>query len=118
MVDKYKGIIELDVSGSKVGFKFGIRSMTLFCESQKINIKESQKYLEYAAKDTNMGVIISFYHSAAVAYARLMKKPEPSLDEVFAWVDEVGMDAMEKKISEVHKIPNEEAPMQAGQSGI
>lgn len=117
MVDKYKGIIELDFAGSKIGFKFGIRSMTLFCNAQNITLKDSKEYLEKAAQDQNMEVIISFYHAGAVAYSRLMKKPEPSVDEVFAWVDELGFDFMEAKISEVHKIPNDQAPEITGQVG-
>lgn len=115
MVDKYKGIIELESNGVKRGFKFGLRSMTLFCESQGICFKDSKEHLEKASKDGNMGVIVSFYHAGAVAYARLAKIPEPSLDEVFAWVDEIGMGKLDAEIEKVHDIPNEPAPETAGQ---
>lgn len=115
MVDKYKGIIELESNGIKRGFKFGSRSMTLFCESQGIGWKDAKEYLEKATKEYKVHILVAFYHAGAVAYARLAKIPEPSLDDVFAWVDEIGMDTLDREVEKVHEIPNEAAPKQTGQ---
>lgn len=110
MTDKYKGIIEIDILGAKRGFKFGIRAMSLFCEAQSITLKEAEAFLRTIAENNDMERMISFYHSGAVAYARLMKQPEPTIDDVWAWVEEVGVGFLEEKIIEVHKVPNEVAP--------
>ena len=110
-VDKYKGVVELEIGGALRGFKFGTRAMSLFCNYQKIPFSQVEKYME--DNNDNVDVTVIFFWCGAVAYARLFKKEEPSIDEVYAWVDEGVMNTLNGAMKEM--APNEEAPNQPGQ---
>ncbi len=110
MVDKYKGVIEFDVVGQKRGFKFGVRSMSLFCNSLGIPFRDGAEALQKAEFDSDMDTVIKFYLAGAIAYARLNKLPDPTIDEVYAIIEEVGTNEMARKLKEVHDIPNVQAP--------
>jgi hypothetical protein len=110
MVDKYKGTVELEVLGKKIGFKFGVRSMFLFTSSMGVPFGEGNDALTKAEFDGNMDTVMKYYHCATIAYSRLYGIPELSLDEVYAIIEEVGPDEMAKKLAEAHKIPNSTAP--------
>lgn len=112
MTDKYKGVVEIDILGEKRGFKVGTRSLILFCEMEKIPFNGAEDHL----KNGGTAVGLKFYHCAAIAYAKLMNKPEPSFDDLCAWVDELGFAKMEKELEEASKTPNSEAPITTGQN--
>lgn len=110
MVDKYKGTVELEIAGELRGFKFGTRAMSLFCNHQKVPFSQVDKYMN--ENSDNVDVTVTFFWCGAVAYARLFKKPEPTLDEVYAWVDEGVMVTLNDAMKEM--APNVEAPNQPG----
>ena len=109
-VDKYKGTVEIEIGGELRGFKFGTRAMSLFCQNQKIPFSQVEKYMD--EKQNDIDVTVTFFWCGAVAYSRLFKKPEPSIEEVYAWVDEGVMNTLNGAIKEMS--PNEEAPNQPG----
>ena len=112
MVGKYKGLVLIEIDGVKHGFKFGTRAMALFCDVIKINLSEVKSKLE---NNPSLETILTFYWCGAVAYARLMKQQEPSLDEVADWVDNFGQDKIETEIAKAMEFPNEPAPNLTGQ---
>jgi len=105
-MNQYKGIVEIDVFGAKKGFKFGTMQAALFCKSMNCKLAEMSELLD----GTDIEAQITWYWTAAVAYARLFKKEEPSKDEVAAWIDTFGFETMEKTITENISIPNDQTP--------
>jgi hypothetical protein len=112
MTDKYKGVVEIEILGEKRGFKVGTRSVILFCEMENISMNDVDSHL----KNGGETVGLKFYHCAAIAYARLMKIPDPSFDDLCAWVDEVSFAKMEIELAKAAEIPNSEAPHLEGQT--
>lgn len=106
MTDKYKGIVEMEIAGSKRGFKFGTRAMMIFCELDKVAFKDVDERLKEPSIETQL----NFYLSGAIAYAKLMRTDEPTIDDVAAWIDEVGYKRMEEESAKSMEIPNEAAP--------
>jgi hypothetical protein len=81
--DKFKGVVEIEVLGEQRGFKFGMAAMVMLCRLEGKDLKDVQESL-------NKGEIITFVnlmYAAAVQYAKLYKKPEPSFEEVANWLD-------------------------------
>lgn len=105
-VDKYKGTVELEIGGQMRGFKFGTRAMSLFCNHQKVPFSQVEKYMD--ENQNNIDVTVTFFWCGAVAYARLYKVVEPSIEEVYAWVDEGVMNTLNGAIKDMS--PNAEAP--------
>lgn len=108
MIDKYKGLVTLDILGRKCGFKFGTMQAALFCKEMKCKLPEMAGFLDGSDLDAQ----ITWYWAAAVSYSRLLKQEEPSKDEVAAWIDSFGFSAMEQQASEAMISPNENAPIQ------
>lgn len=85
---KYKGVVELEVAGEKVGFKFGVATTKLNCELEGLKCDaEGIEELGRRLASQNPSTYLNFYYAAAVSYARLFKKSEPTFDEVCNWVD-------------------------------
>jgi hypothetical protein len=83
--DKFKGVVEIEILGEQRGFKFGMAAMVMLC---KLENKDLNGVQESIAK----GDIQSFanmMYAAAVQYAKLYKKPEPSFEEVANWLDHI-----------------------------
>lgn len=121
MVDKFKGVIEIEIAGAKRGFKFGLRSMQLFSEMVKVKFSEVNKVLVEASgnngqdeSSVNIDVIMKFYLCAAIAYARLNKQPEPTIDDIYNWIEEVTMDVMTEELKKISDLPNQMAPQMMG----
>jgi hypothetical protein len=113
-MDQYKGILKLDILGSQRGFKFGTMQAALFCKELNVKLSDMSNLLD----GSDIEAQIVWYWSAAVAYSRLFKEPEPSKDEVAAWIDTYGYEKMEAETIETNKVPNEETPATLGeQSG-
>lgn len=112
MTDKYKGVVELEILGEKRGFKVGTRALLMFCEMEKISFDQAEEHL----KNGGTTVGLKFYHCAAIAYAKLNNQPEPSFDDLCAWVDELGFAKMEKELEQASRTPNSEAPIVTGQN--
>jgi hypothetical protein len=113
MVDKYKGVVELEIAGALRGFKFGTHAMSMLSRIEKVPFSRLEQHLDEKADDIDLQ--INFYWCAAVAYAKLFKKDEPTIEEVYAWADEGVMKILNKKTEELAS-PNGEAPNQPGQS--
>lgn len=111
-VDNYKGVIEIEIAGALRGFKFGTHAMSMLSRIEKVPFSRMEAHLKEKEDDIDLNV--TFYWCAAVAYARLFKKEEPTIEQVYAWVDEGVMTTLNKKAEELVS-PNVEAPNQPGQ---
>lgn len=112
---KYKGVVEIDVLGESRGFKFGMAAMAQLCQLEKCDLNEVQERLGKGNLTTNLNL----YYSAAVQFARLNKKPEPSFEEVCNWIDHLNEDQNKEAVSAAfatYDDPNLAAP-EKGQSG-
>lgn len=125
MIDKYKGVVEIEIQGAKRGFKFGLRCNQLFAERMGINFHEVSATLVRASgnkgdnpEGVEIDTIMNFYLSAAQAYARLNKQAEPTIDDIYAWIEEVTMEVMSEKIRQANDLPdpNRGAPQMMGQN--
>jgi len=112
-MDEYKGIVKLDIFGKSRGFKFGTMQAALFCKQMKCKLPDMAALLD----GNDLEAQIAWYWSAAVAYSRLAKDQEPSMDEVAAWIDTYGYSAMEVKASEAMLNPKEDAPNPVTEEG-
>lgn len=121
MIDKYKGVVEIDILGEKRGFKFGISAMSMLCELEKCSLKEVVERLD---DNSNLKTQVNFYFSAAISFIRLknaeekISLPEPTFDQVANWIDCLAVD-IKAQLNEVafagYKGPNTEAPKETGQ---
>lgn len=102
-MDQYKGIVKINVLGADRGFKFGTMQAALFCKEMKCKLSDMATLLD----GNDIEAQITWYWSASVAYSRLYKEPEFSKDEVAAWIDTYGFQAMEQQTAQSMEIPNE-----------
>jgi hypothetical protein len=84
-IDKIKGVVEVEILGEQRGFKFGIASMIMLCNLEGKDLDEVQKSIA----DGNIQAFANMMYAAAVQYAKLYKKPEPSFEEVANWLDHI-----------------------------
>jgi len=113
-MEEYKGIVKVEIFGKSRGFKFGTMQAALFCKQMKCKLPDMAAYLD----GSDLEAQIVWYWSAAVAYSRLAKDQEPSMDEVAAWIDTFGYAAMEAKASDAMLTPKEEAPTPTTEEGL
>lgn len=106
-MDEYKGIVKISVSGKDRNFKFGTMQAALFCKHVGCKLSEMPSYLD----GNDLDAQISWYWTAAVAYARLFKTEEPSKDEVAAWIDTFGFENMETELAKGVLRPNDQTPL-------
>jgi hypothetical protein len=92
--DKYKGVVEIEILGEQRGFKFGMAAMVMLCKLENKDLKGVQEALNVG----DLPTYINLMYAAAVQYAKLYKKPEPSFEEVANWLDHI-----EGKESEIIK---------------
>ncbi len=83
--DKYKGLVEIEILGEQRGFKFGIATMVMLCKVEGVELKEVQERIDSSRLET----FANMMYCAAVQYAKLYKKPEPSFEEVANWLDHI-----------------------------
>lgn len=102
-MDQYKGIVKINVLGADRGFKFGTMQAALFCKEMKCKLSDMATLLD----GNDIEAQITWYWSASVAYSRLYKEPEFSKDEVAAWIDTYGFEAMDQETAQSMEIPNE-----------
>jgi hypothetical protein len=115
-MNKYKGVVEKEIGGETVGFKFGMGSMAMLCDLEKDTLKN---VIEKLGDATLLKTQINFYYAAAVQYARLFKKEEPNFEQVANWMDCLSADIKEeigKAAFEQYEDPNVKAPQTEGQS--
>jgi len=114
--NKYKGVVEIEICGEKVGFKFGMACMAMLCKLENATLQQVQERLGSSDLNTSL----NFYYSAAVQYAKLYKTKEPSFEEVANYVDNMSTDQMTEAVKVAfgqYVDPNEKAPeATAGQS--
>lgn len=111
MVNKYKGVAEIDILGEVRGFKFGTAAMAQLCQLEKCGLTEVSKRLENA--DENLGTQLNFYYTAAYQYSKLNKKEPPTFEEVANWIDSMvydQKDALNKAAFATYDDPNAQAP--------
>jgi threonine dehydrogenase-like Zn-dependent dehydrogenase len=90
--DKFKGVVEIEVLGEQRGFKFGMAAMVMMCKLEGKDLNGVQESLNNGELPT----FINLMYAAAVQYAKLYKKPEPSFEEVANWLDH--LDGKENEI--------------------
>lgn len=107
-IDKYKGVVEIEILGEQRGFKFGMAAMAQLCQLEGSNLKGVQEKLSAA----DIGTMINLLYSAAVQYSKLYKKEVPTYEEVANWIDH--LDGKESEIIQAafyqHESPNQTAP--------
>ena len=119
---KYKGVVELEVCGEHVGFKFGLATTKRNCELE--GLKCDADGLEELGKRLaaqNPTTYLNFYYAAAVSYAKLFNKPEPSFDQVCNWVDNLETSQSEEALKTAFlqpNDPNQPALQKEGQSTV
>lgn len=118
----FKGSFELDVNGTKRGFKFGMLATDYFCREENIKLSEMQDRLSNPSPQT----AINCAYAAAKAYTE--SKGEDfsfSRGQVADWLDDVGVEKFYEKITECLQVyqdkqelaKNGQAPKKKGQSG-
>lgn len=122
MIDKYKGVVEIEILGSIRGFKFGTAYLTFLCEILNEKLSVVIKRLDDAE---DIDAKLKHYYAGAVQYVRLKNAedktslPEPSFVEVCNWIDSLMTD-QKNKIDETafskYEDPNAQAPQTEGQS--
>lgn len=104
MTDKYKGVVELEILGSKRGFKFGMASMAMLCKLEGVKMPEVQARLTESDPQT----VLNFYYSAAVQYVRLYKlKDEPTVEEVANWIDNMSLEQNTEAVTAAFATPSD-----------
>ena len=109
MTNKHKGVVEIEILGEVRGFKFGMACMAMLCTLEKTNLKEVQERL----KEENLSTSLNLYYSAAVQYARLFKKDEPTFEEVADWIDNMTLEQNTEAVNVAfaqYTDPNVQAP--------
>jgi len=123
MINKYKGLVETDVFGHTVGFKFGTAAMLQLCQILKCSLQDVVNRLD---DKTDLEAQLTFYYVGACQYVRLKKSEdkefkgeEPSFEQVCNWVDSL-LPQQKEEITETafsqYTDPNTKAPTAAGQS--
>ena len=122
MIDKYKGVAEIEILGEKRGFKFGTAYLAMLCDVEKQSVTEIVKRLDDPG---DLAIRLKHYYCAAVQYVKLKNAEEktsllePSFEQVCNWIDSL-VDDQKKKIDETaysqYQDPNVEAPKETGQS--
>lgn len=116
MVNKYKGVAEIEILGAIRGFKFGTAAMAQLCQLEKCGLSEVSKRLDNA--DENLGTQLNFYFTAAYQYSKLNKQEPPTFEEVANWIDSMvyeQKDQLNKTAFASYDDPNVKAPQEEGQ---
>ena len=104
MIDKYKGVVEVEILGEKRGFKFGMAAMAQLCQLEGTNLKGVQDRLG----EGEIGTMINLLFAAAQQYSALKKEEKPTYEEVANWIDH--LEGKENEILQAafyqHKDPN------------
>jgi hypothetical protein len=104
MIDKYKGVVEVEILGEKRGFKFGMAAMAQLCQLEGTNLKGVQERLG----EGEIGTMVNLLFAAAYQYAALNKAEKPTYEEVANWIDH--LEGKENEILQAafyqHKDPN------------
>lgn len=96
----FNGEVKITAQGKERVLKFGTWSTALFCESEKIPLKQMNERLMNPGPFTQINLV----HSAAVAYCDLNKmEVDFKLQDVSIWIDEVGETEMAEKIVDAMK---------------
>ena len=85
----FKGTIDIEVGGKKIGLKFGMLATGYFCEQEKIGIKDFSDRLKNPTPLTFIHVFL------AAARAHCSSKKEEftyTVDDAGDWIDEIGID--------------------------
>lgn len=108
---KYKGVVELEICGEVVGFKFGLATTKLNCELEGLKCDaEGLEELGKRLAAQNPSTYLNFYYAGAISYARLFKKPEPTFDEVCNWVDNLETTQSEEALKTAFLQPTDPNP--------
>ena len=107
-IDKYKGVVEIEILGEQRGFKFGMAAMAQLCQLERTDWKGVQE--KFLAADITTTANLFFV--TATQYARLAKITEPTYEDVLNWVDHLDEGQQAKIIQAFfyHHIEKEETP--------
>lgn len=109
---QFKGIVERDINGKKVFFKFNMASLTMLGDLQKISFQE----LGLELGSPKLSTIVNFLYAAAAVYDRQDKPKVPqnfSQDDAAELVAEMGFaDALSllNNAFDAPEIKNDDAP--------
>lgn len=94
-----KGVFEFDVSGRKVGFKFG--TMALAVAEKKEGKSLKQVFESLSEGKVGVMLMLHLFYGAAVQYADSKKQEvDFSVSDVSDWIDEIGIESATEMISQ------------------
>lgn len=104
-MDEFKGIVRIRYNDKVIGFKFGTMQTALFCKTMNCKLSELDKVLD----GSDIEAQLNWFWTASVAYSRLFKTDEISIDELSAIIDSYGFSNLEQDAAASVVIPKEEA---------
>lgn len=111
-----KGVFEREISGKKVGFKFGMYASAISQEQAGVSIYEIFRRISEQGGDMP---ILQYFYGGAVAYAEANKLPKPGMGEVADWIEEIGFDrVMEIYVQSLPKPDNEKNATSPEKPGV
>lgn len=113
---QFKGLVEKEIGGKKVFFKFNMAALTLFGDLQGLSFAE----IGIELANPKLSSLSNLMYAAAKTYDRQEKPKEPqnySQDDATEWVAELGFGEALNFFNEAFEVPEEkngQAPTEAG----
>jgi hypothetical protein len=110
----FKGVVEKEINGKKVFFKFNMAALSYFADLQGLTIQQLSKELT----DPKFSTIASFFYAGAVTYCKQEKvSQEFSQDDAFEWISVLGFEEAVQLFADAFTAPvekNPKAPQKVG----
>lgn len=109
---QFKGLVEREISGKKVFFKFNMAAMTMLGDLQNLSMAD----LGVELANPKFSTVANFLYAGAKVYDRQEKPKEPqnfSQDDAAEWLSQMGLSAAMDLFNEAFDAPetkNGEAP--------
>jgi hypothetical protein len=111
------GVIEKEIQGKTVGFKFGTYTFKVIRQLTGIEVMED--VFRKLTVNNNVEFLVSFLQACAIHYAKEKgQNSEITEEQVCDWMDEIGLADSRMMIMELIKaftVKNLKAPVTAGQ---
>jgi hypothetical protein len=111
----FKGVVEKEINGKKVFFKFNMAALSFFSDLQGLTIQGLSKELT----DPKFSTLANFFYAGAVTYCKQEKKPQDfTQDDAFEWIGVLGFETAVQVFADAFTSPPEKnlkAPQKVGQ---
>jgi hypothetical protein len=106
----FKGVVEKEIGGKKVFFKFNMAALSYFADLQGLTIQK----LGIELSDPKFSTIANFFYAGAVTYCRQEKKPQEfTQDDALEWIGIIGFEEAVQLFADAFVAPvekNQPAP--------